>query len=323
MGCVLYLAGVNVKENMRCTLSISEVIAQPAIGFTDEGQADDYRDSLEREPWLTGHANHERFYLPNRHQAPLTTELLAEPRNFQRRSDPSKHIYRDATGERTRDITGAFNTLLVAGGKRSVKFISGVRHKAIEEINYLSRECYVVWRQGDGRPFDQPAVSLRQRVKKGYADDAEVEVVRSEAVATRRARTLLFARRRHVMVDVHERDASGIRWLYQTHVIRVEVEVMDRDGSKPDTLRMLVSGGHDSGWDGKYEPCVLPAELDQGWHDMLAEAVTGFERECVDCTPELEKKYEEVLAAARETHRAIASERALRRGYGGGGYSRY
>lgn len=300
---------------------LTRMIAAPVAGFLWEDQAEKYRNEPKIKPWLVGHANGERFYVAHRGLPRLYTDVLGAPRDFQHNEHPSKPVYRNSAGEPIRTVEGAFNTLLLMSGKRQVAFASRTRHKGLEQISWESRDCFVVWRDGEGNPFDQSTVSIRQTVETGHGENDKQEVVRSEAIAARRAHALLFSRRLHLEADPHPEDGMGINWLHQTHVVLLKVNVLDKNASKPDSLQLQVKPmGVSRGRNGEYEPCALPEQFDQSWHDMLAEAEAGFTRECTDCTPELKARYEEIMASARKTHAEISLRRTERsegrRGYG-------
>ncbi len=288
----------------------NETVVTPVIGFSDESLANQHRDGLQFKPGLVGHANDSRFYVRNHGLLQLDTELLSSPGNWRRQDAPDRPTYIDSHGIPTRSIPGGFNTLLVHAGKREVTFPSGTRHETLKRISFEPRDCYVVWRDFEGSSFERSPVSVRQTVTRWEGAEEKEDIIRSEAIATRKARGVLFARRRHVMAGTHISGADGIRWLYQTYASRVMIEVLDRDTGRPDALRLRVAGGLvGQGLNGEYESFAFPTELDQSWHEMLTEAQAGFGRECTDCTPELEAQYENVLKSARESRLAINQER--------------
>jgi|GEM_PF-7115055 len=244
----------------------------PAIGFEDVKLAREFQGSLGGlgDIYAPFNIDGRRWYVPHTWTDSISDFLVPDHHTFARSNQPK---WLSLWKRENKMPEGGYTVMVLGGGRRQFyRYVhQTTKHpKWWYRIASGSRDCFVVWRNDRG---EEIVNGLHSKDR-----DRHLYIARS-------GRAVVYAK-------VRRFTNGGLPDGYDVFAAMIKVGILDRDATRDPTIKVEARNCRISipaSEEKEYEaPFSYDKEIDPVWHEMVAEAMEGFNRFCQTVPAEVE-----------------------------------
>lgn len=248
----------------------------PAMGFDNERLAWQFHDGLDPIILSSAYApfnvdGGRRWYVPHTWDDVGSVDefLVPDPKAFSRSNQP-RWLTIWKRDEKMPE--GGYTVMVLAGGRRQFfrHVLRTTKHpKWWYRIASGPRDCFVVWRDSQGQEM---------RGLDSSAGDRHIYITRS-------AKAVVYAK---VQRFANDGSPDG----YEVFAAMIKTSIFERDNTKDPAIRVEIRNHRSWLTEGEKErenPFLSDHDIDPTWHDMVNEAMKGFDQFCQTVPEEVEQ----------------------------------